>query len=175
MSNLVLIDLIKNYRAGDTTTFEEIYESFKKLILFYAHRLKYDDSTQDLILFFIELLYSVDLSIFEPDESEGLKHYIAVAIRNHYIFLSKSYQKTLALRNCLYENCSFHIESVEERMCMIDALKCLSERQRTVIIYKYIYNYSDIEIAQKLNISRQAVNQLKLRSIEILKRFYTKT
>lgn len=172
MSNLVLIDLIKSFKAGDTSTFERINENFRNLILFYAHRLKYEDSAQDLTVFLIELLYSVDLSVFVPDESEGLKHYIAVAIRNRYILLSKSYQKTALWRNCLYENNAFYNDSMEERMYILDAFKCLSERQRTVMIYKYIYNYSDIEIAQMLKISRQAVNQLKLRSVEILKRFY---
>ncbi len=43
--------------------------------------------------------------------------------------------------------------------------------QRTILEERYIKNYSDIEIANKLNISRQAVNKTKNKALENLRTY----
>ena len=48
-------------------------------------------------------------------------------------------------------------------------LNDLSEKQRFVIIQKYIIGFSDVEIAERMNISRQAVNRLINRALENLR------
>ncbi len=81
------------------TVFPLIYENFQKLISVYASRLFYEDGVSDLTLFLIELLYSIDLSRFEADETFGIKKYIAVCLRNKYITLSM--QKDMYINNTL--------------------------------------------------------------------------
>jgi DNA-directed RNA polymerase specialized sigma24 family protein len=44
----------------------------------------------------------------------------------------------------------------------------LSEKQRIVVIAKFVSGYSDVEIAKFLNISRQAVNKLLRRALKTL-------
>ena len=48
----------------------------------------------------------------------------------------------------------------------------LSEIQRQVISLKYWYGYSEVDIAQMLHITRQAVNRTKNRAINELRKLY---
>lgn len=52
-----------------------------------------------------------------------------------------------------------------------DLIDKLSEKERKVIKYKYIYGKSDVEIGQLLNCSRQYINQIKNRALKNLKKF----
>jgi len=54
----------------------------------------------------------------------------------------------------------------------IDYFSFLTELQRKIIVYRYIYGYSSKEIAQKLKVSRQAVDRTKNRAIKIIKAVY---
>ena len=61
--------------------------------------------------------------------------------------------------------------NMEENIFIEDLLNTLPEVQKTIIKEKYIKDHSDIEIAKKLNITRQAVNRSKNRAIENLKKY----
>ena len=54
-----------------------------------------------------------------------------------------------------------------------DALENLTERQKGVIICKYIYCLSDSQISEIFKISRQSVNKLKNRALNVLKEYYS--
>lgn len=172
MCNYVFKPLIKKFRQQDMTAFGLLHEEYKNLIIFYSKRLGYEDAAQELTIFFIELLYDIELNLFKADSSIGMKKYIATALRNKYISLSKSKQKDEFMCNELFENSGFYCNEPEDRISIKQGLMLLSERQRVIIIYKYIYNYSDFEIANMLCISRQAVNRLKNRGLYELKKYY---
>lgn len=148
-------------------SFPLIYDIFKNLILFYSSKIKDEDAQSELNLFFIELLYSIDLDRFPPDISDGLSRYIAVAIKNQYIKISKINQTYNSISINLFNEIAYYDKN--HNCELFDAIKILSPKQRAVIIFKYIYGYSDFEISVNLNISRQAVNRLKNRALSILK------
>ena len=137
---------------------------------FYARKLNDDDSAQDLTLFLIELLYDIDLSKFTKND-DGLQRYISVSLKNKYHALLKQKCKFKMQIETL-KNCENDFSDINSNLSFKEALECLSERQRLIIVYKYIYCLTDCEIANALNISRQAVNRLKNRSFSILKGFY---
>ncbi len=172
MSNLLLIKLIKKFRSRDMTAFAVIYKEFEGLILYYSAKLGGEDYSQELTIFLIELLYDLKITDFKSDSSEGVKRYIAVSLRNKYIALSKEKQKYDTLCKEAYENDFCYYSSADERLLLEDMLKGLSQRQRLVVVYKYIYGYSDAELGVMFNISRQAVNRLKNRAICILQEYY---
>ncbi len=173
MCNLCLKIKIQKFKKQDMTVFESLYDEFKKLLMYYAVKLHYDDAASDLTLFFIELLYQIDLSRFNSDESYSIRNYICVAIKNHYISLSVRNEQYNMLSNNLYENLDGYLPNFEDRFCLSESIKTLSRKQRLIIIYRYIYGYSDNEIAVLLSISRQAVNRLKNRALLTLKQFLT--
>lgn len=172
MNNLLLIGLIKKFKAYDMSVFALIYEDFRKLILFYSGRLEDEDAYQDMNVFFVELLYSINLSLFKVDESDCLHRYIAVCIRNRYLYLLRKKRKYEKLNRELFESSLLYDNLPEENLYITQALETLSEKQRLAIIYKYIYNYSDVEISQYLDITRQAVNRLQNRGLKTLKKYY---
>lgn len=173
MTNFELKSLIKNFRKEDMLAFGPIYSEFKRYIRFYSKKLGYEDALQELTVFLLELLYDIDLERFNNDSSDGLSRYIAVAIRNKYIALSKENTRYAFMCAELYESEVSYTDSAIEKICVEEALSNLTNKQRLIIIYKYILNYSDAEISSLLGVSRQAVNRIKNRAFSILKNFYT--
>lgn len=167
MTNLRLIKLISEFKSGNMNSFPIIYDAFKKLILFYSAKLGDEDALCELNLFFIELLYSLDLDKFPCDFSDGLSRYIAVGLKNKYLKISKLNQKYKFVSLNLFDESAYYDEYYTNEL--LEAIKLLSPKQGAVIILKYIYGYSDFEISVNLNISRQAVNRLKNRALSVLK------
>ncbi len=60
----------------------------------------------------------------------------------------------------------------EENLLLKEGLALLSERQRTAVLMRHIYGYSDAEIADRLGITRQAVNRLEARGLKTLKAYF---
>lgn len=171
MKNREIIKCVREIRDGNASGFEELYEAFVKLINFYGRKIG-EDGSEELTLFFTELLYSLDIGKFAPDESEGLNKYIAVAIRNRYIELSRRKSRVLRISNEITEECADSTDEPDGKFFLKEGLALLSERQRTVIGYRYFCGYSDREIADILSISRQAVHKLETRAIAVLKEYY---
>ena len=171
MNNKEIIKTVREIRNGDMSNFQAIYDAFSRLINCYGRRIS-EDGREDLTLYFIELLYSVDINKFSPDDSSALNMYIAVSLRNYYITLSQKAQKALRFCNALLEEDAKYIFEPEDALSLKDGFLKLSERQRTVLTYRYFYGFSDREISNLLCISRQAVHQLELRAIAVLKEYY---
>lgn len=172
MCNFDLKPLIERFKEHDMTVFSVIYDEFKGLIIHYGKKLNFDDAIEELNLFFIELLYGIDLSKFALDASFEIQRYMAVSIRNKYIYLSGRNDKYEKMFVGLYEEWVGSAVDFEERLVLNDALGSLPERQRIILVYKYIYLYSDLEIARLFHISRQAVNRLKNRGLASLRTFF---
>ena len=117
-----------------------------------------------------EILYEIDLERFSSDLSDSIARYIAVSLRNKYISVSRDNQKYRSLCSELYENQIFDKCDAIENIFIADALRRLSAKQKLVIVYKYIYNYSDTELAFMLGTTRQAINRIKNRALSVLKK-----
>lgn len=168
MKNYLLKKLILRFKGGDIQAFSLIYEEFKKMINFYSKKIGDEDACQELIMFLLEVIYNLELGRFRDDESDELKRYMAVAVRNQYIALSKKRVKDLTTLLTLYENDAIYSYD-DDLMQLNDMLKTLTEKQRKIIIYKYIYGYSNSEIAKSLGISRQAVGRLENRGFDVIR------
>ncbi len=171
MCNKYLKPIIEKFKKQDMAVFETIYGEFEKLLKFYSNKLCYDDAAGDLTLFFIELLYRIDLTKFYLDDSVSIRKYIAVSIRNQYIALSQQWERYCKFSNKLYDNLDGYLPDFEDRFSLLESMDILSQKQKMIIIYKYLYGYNNFEIAVLLGVSYQAVNQLKNRALANLKDF----
>lgn len=171
MDNRSLIKAICKIRSGEEAAFAEIYREFEKLIIHYGRKIG-EDGQAELNLFLLELIHSVNTDKFAADESEALQRYLAVALRNKYILLSKKAQAGLRISNELCEETAKYISELDTRISLRDAFLTISERQRQVLTYRYFYGFTDAEIAALLGITRQAVHQLELRAMTELRKFY---
>lgn len=171
MNNYLLKSLIINFRRGDMSAFAIIYEQFKKLIFYYSKKSGDDDTVQELNIFLIELLYDIDIALFCENSKDGIQRYIAVSLKNEFLRICRQNSKTKNLYLKSF-NQEFADSYSYNDLFIKEALSNLSAKQRLIIMYKYIYNYSDTEISAELNISRQAVNRLKNRALRELKTYY---
>lgn len=172
MENCCLIALIEKFKKRDMSSFLVIFSEFEKLIYFYAARLDGEDAFQELTAFLLELLYKIDVSAFKRNNSDNLKRYIAASIGYKYIALVKLRSRIVNASYNLFEDTISESFDFFENGILKDAISMLPPRQKQIIIYKYIYDYSDIEIAAHLKITRQAVNRLKNRAMENLRKYY---
>ena len=143
-------------KSPENEVFLMIIERFSPLINYYARKLGTDSARLDLTEFLIELL----------SRRKGLcDKYIAVCLRNEYIRLSR-------------EKCDFSLRTVElfdlpamdfDVDLHIDierALSGLSKLQFDILMLHFNGGFTVTEIAKMKGISRQAVNNCKLRAFE---------
>ena len=141
----------------------EILSDFDKLINYYARKsaIYFDDMRGCLLLFLLEL-YSRGKCVS--------KRYVAVAIRNEYVRISKSIFLHKTEREFVDFCMSYDITPDEDnKMLFADAVKTLTRKQRECVLLRFYGGYSTAEIAEKCGISRQAVHTLQKRAIDKLK------
>ena len=74
--------------------------------------------------------------------------------------------------------CTFSDELINEKffysnydLLVYDLFTNLNDNQREIMELSFIHNYSDVEIAQLKNKSKQNIGQTKKRAIKILQKF----
>lgn len=162
----LLKKLVEDFKGGDMSAFPQIYAEFEKLIYHYSRKLESEDAHQELTVFLIELLYKVNLST-----GKEIKKYIAVCLRNKYIQLSEQNSLRINLIEKVAINCDTYCNFNEDAVLLKELISLLPLKQREVVIYKYMYDYSDVEISKIMGISRQAVNRLKNRALCSLREY----
>lgn len=103
--------------------------------------------------------------------------YIAKAVKNRYYVLSKKHKK-LPIQNFSYlseEQYHFILSlisttSISTISDYFPINNTLTENEKEIIFLYYMHGYSSTEIAEKMNKTRQAVNQTKIRALRKIKR-----
>jgi len=149
-----------------------LLEKFRPLILKYRYRLHSDDAENDLVLFFIEMIKSIQLEGFKSSNSDyQLLAFISKAMHNEFIRLSKAKNKEfqiLELDEWYYEELTYN---EYDKLEIVELLNHLRIRERQIIILKYWFGYSDIEVGSRMNVTRQTVNRIVNSSLETLRRY----
>lgn len=171
MCNRELMSIVKEIKNKDMSRFGELYDAFAGLIRHFEIKLGYDDAGQELTVFLLELVYSLNTERFSSDDSDILKRYIAVSVRNKYIALSKRKNRIEHESGELYD-CIACADEFEGSFTLKEAMNNLNERQRAALTLRYVYGYSDTEIAEKLGITRQSVNRLERKGLSVLREYF---
>ena len=161
----------------DEAAYLDLLSRYNRILHKYAVLLNYEDSYEDLQLFFLSLVYSMRTSPILQKGEGVIVNYIISSIKHQYIALSKK-QKNLPEDNfsSLSDEQLTVVEriSAEEDPCDISAYypakEKLTDKETFVIKELFVEGFSVQEIAHKNNISRQAINQLKLRALEKIRR-----
>lgn len=99
------------------------------------------------------------------------QRYIAVSIRNRYIWYSTKVQKKYAAEVELKDYNGFHNDDdFVEKIAMRDLLDKLGIKQRKAVYLRHVSGLSFAEIAKKQKCTRQAVYGLEKRGIEKLRK-----
>jgi RNA polymerase sigma factor (sigma-70 family) len=143
---------------------------FKPLISKYARQLPCDCAETDLIIAMLEFIRDLDAERIKSCNDAVLVSYITPMLRNKKIDIYRNVaSKNLVVVNVDYDLCEFRNYDIDERIDCMNCLNQLSDKQRNILIRRFIMGYSDAEIAQQLKISRQAVCKTKNKALNNLK------
>lgn len=147
---------------------------FEKLLRKYANWVKSEDSYEDLRLFFIELIYKMKRRKICMENDGQVVNYINRSIRNEALRLRK--RNTLNIPIKLSDLSDEQIVYIEKAMSVENATSLteyfsnsLSEKEQLIIYMIFENGYSCSKAAEILGITRQAVNQAKIRAIAKIK------
>ncbi|MCL2828379.1 MAG: sigma-70 family RNA polymerase sigma factor [Oscillospiraceae bacterium] len=179
-AHVVLSDTIRAVQNGDGESLLLLLKQFEPILNKYAWKLNldYDDAKQEMLLVFIALINSMILSSLRDSSNKALVSYIAKSVHNAYIHISKknrSSQNETSLEDSGHTWEARHFSSDAYMGVYIAELKTvLTEREFQVFQLHYLEDKPIDDMATKLGVSRQNINQIKLKAIRKLKEFYRK-
>lgn len=166
-----LISMIKE----DKEKFHLIVDKFEPLINKYA-RLLYRDEKEDVYAEFMAALWEAVLNISFYDNDGQVVNYIATALRNKYMELyrtSRRYHDNMVgidkneIERVTALDNSYEDILIQESMNKIR--DTLSGNKREIFKLIFIEGFSDMEVANQLQISRQYVHRIKNSYVEMMK------
>lgn len=171
--NKPLFELIENSQKGDNTAILSIIEKFNPSIKKYSRKLGYDGADTDLIIDLIKTVKEFKLCSINLENEGTLVNYLYNSIKYKYIDLMRKYIKiynneTELNLDILEDSCTYEIE---DNIYIQTLLNTLPEMQKKIIEDRYIKDLSDSEIANKLHISRQAVNKSRNKALNHLRKY----
>lgn len=174
----MLYDQIALAQNGDKPIMLALIEQFNPLITKYAKLLNTEDAFEDMRLVFIELIMELKLDKLRSHSDGVLVAYISKTIRTKYI--AKNKRKELEEDTVHWDDLdeffqrkfepSTSLFTTEDDFARTIPPGLLNEKELEIITMVYLYGYSAAEIARTKGITRQAVNQIKLRALCKLKR-----
>ena len=174
----MLYELISSVQSNDQNAMTELIERFQPLLKKYAAKLNYEDAYEDLMLYYIGLIKSLNLKKLICTKDEIIVSYINVSIKNYYkkaITKIIKYKMQVALSD-LTEEQMYYVDAKSATEDETDLFvefglrEVLNDNECQVIYQLYIEGYTTAEIARLSSKSRQAVNQLKNRALNKIKR-----
>lgn len=166
MTSILYEQVIKS-KSNDNEALMEIISRFRPLIRKFSRQLKYDYAETDLIIYLIEIVRNIDLDKLNPKNDQIIVSLIYKSLNNRKIDLFRKYvlnnKEEYELDPNLTQDKVY--EENETKIIFRNALNSLSYIQRYIIVEKYFKGYSEAKIADRLNISRQAVNRAKNRAL----------
>lgn len=175
-----LYSLIIKVKKNDQDALLTIIIKFNLLIKKLSRKMIYEDAETDLIIYFIQMLKKMDLNKLNNFSEGGLVKYIQIALKNKAIdqckkyYLIKQNEMILDTDIIMQQNVDIDFNNNIDNKLLIDQLLTsggLTERQRLILKYYYLYEYSDIQIADKLKVTRQAVYKTRVYGLKTLKNY----
>ncbi len=177
-----LADTIKLAQQGNNDAILCIIDKFTPLIEKYTKQLNYDeDSKSELILKLISLVRKeINIENLRIRSDGALVNYISCAIRNHYINMSiknkhtknNEFSSDLDIPVGYSEEDIYCFHDIEYNLT-IDLIKpLLTEREFMCVKLIVFDGWTSEAVAKKIGVSKQAINQCKIRALEKLRSLY---
>lgn len=162
--------LIIEARNKNNQAMLTIIKTFLPQIKKYSKLLDGEDTFQSLVIFLIELLKQFPYKEDFLHNDKIVLAYISKSLRHKYIALSKKRDKIIAAEFDLIPDFALiDPNRFECRVALSDLVKVLSSYELRILELIYYQGYSIKEIAAALHITRQAVNQVKVRALRKLR------
>lgn len=173
-----IFELIDKIQKGNKAKIIDILKIFQNQIISYSKKANSEDIKQDLYIFLLNLINTINLNKMHNINDNTLISYISHSIK-FYFYKRFKQQYTLYntkltfLDEINYDENITHCILEDEAFSdleFINLLKDLTVKEQNVIIQKYKYGFSTSEIAKKNNVSVQAVYKLEKNALKKLKK-----
>lgn len=151
--------LILSYQNGDID-FDSIITYFSKTVTILSYKFKIVHYKSDINSYLWEVSSQINVDNFNCDKA--LYSYIYKALFTYCLSYCNTSKKTKVIFNS--DIADFSLDSInhgfyEMDSCIIfdDLISELSKKQQTIISLRYKYCFSDNDIAESLDMSRQAI------------------
>ena len=174
--------LIKKSQSGDKDALLSLILQFGPLIKKYANACKYEDAYYDLLIAFIRMIQNINLKNIRNKSDSGFVRYFQQTINHEHVLLSNK-MRTIANNHVSLDEIEEETqrEIIDEKsnfdnqdFLLSDASTVLTPLELDIIVLHYIDLYTIQEIAFAKGVTRQAINNAKLRAINKLRRFFDK-
>lgn len=174
--------LLVEAQQGDEKAMLELIDRFQPLLKKCAKKLGYDDAYEDCLLFFIELVKTMDLKNLKTLKDQALVSYIKVSVDHFYSKMIRRIlqeEREIAFSE-LTEEQRYYIEvhsAKQDEQNFFTELgldRLLNPNEKTILYLVYAKGYTTAEIARKYHKSRQSVNQLKMRTLKKLRKMQSR-
>ncbi len=165
-----LYDLLNTAHNGNKDSIIELYLRFSKLIKKFSILANYEEAETDLVIFLLEFISNLDLKKLSNYSQGELVNYIHKSLKNHtYNLIKHNRRKQIDEAYIEYDLPFTDTYTQNELYDFLRFTKKLTSMQQKIIIGLYLYDYTVLELASIFKISRQAVNQNKLKALELIK------
>lgn len=173
----MICSLLEKAQQGDNTAMMELIDKFQPLLKKYARKLNYDDAYEDCLLFFIELVKTMDLKKLNDHKDQAAAAYIKVSVTHFYDKkICKVFERNREIAfSDLSKEQKYYVETKAARPDETDVFvelgidKRLNPNEKMVIYFVYVKGYTTTELARRLLKSKQTVNQMKHRALKKLR------
>lgn len=167
-----LYALLCNSQKGDENSTRDLFLDFYPTIKNLSKKIGYEEAETDLTISFLELIKKIDTEQFFYKDNKKIAKFINVFLKNKSVDFFRKYvlrqEEFVEINYDLLKDTS-NLD-FNSNIFVLELIEKLPLRQRQVIVKKFIFEFSDIEIAEQLQISRQAVNSIKRRALNRLKK-----
>lgn len=173
-----LIKAINMYKRGDNDEILYIIDKFEPLINKYSKKLGYYCSRTDMIISLINIINNLNNNN-NLNEEKYIVGYINISIKHKYIELSKKYsinnnELVVDIDKININKEGYNYNNLDNKVLLENILSKLNNYQRMVIEQIFFKNISEIELSNKLGITRQSVNKIKKRALKNMKEMLIK-
>lgn len=173
-----LYTCVEMCQSKDRQAMLELVNKFKPLIRKYSRNFFYEDIETDLTIALLQTSQKLNLCNFDKENEGALVIYFSTVVRNTYIDAVKKSKQHLE-HITLFEKTDLDnfegldpIKDLESSLEVDLLLKGLSMLQKEVILDIFIFEKSEVEIAKKRHITKQAVSNTKTRALKKLRENY---
>ena len=168
-----IVEKIKTAQK-DEAGMRDLIDVFTPLLKKYAHFLNTEDAYDELLVDFIELIMGMKLNNLRNMDNKTLLLYIKKSTYHGYLKRKKEYNE--------YGNqIAYSVDDLSDKpftkdLAICDSYeemrdiceKCLTKAENETIVMIFQCGYSVVDIAKRKNVSRQAVNQIKMKALKKL-------
>lgn len=157
---MTLYQMLKAAQNNDEDSINAIVKKFEPLIKKYSYHLNYYCAESDLIIELLILIKKINLDKFDDDSEGKIINYIKSSLGKKKIDLYRKHVVSKVEEIHIDEDINLIADNFDPfKVSWQDIINILPQKQRMILTLKYVFGYSQSDIARMMNVSRQAVNK----------------